>query len=576
MDLKRAVMGGHMQRATVLIAGAGPTGLALACYLRSRGIDAQVIDKFERPATTTRALGVQPRGRQILERLAALGDLAKEAIPQTKFDIYVDGRNIVNIDLDTLGTSSTNTVLRVPQTAIERCLRERLQELGAQVAWGHEVIAASENTGASGVAVTVRTNEGERVIQADWLIGCDGAHSAVRKVIGATFEGSIFPGTFFLGDVHMDWGKEGKAAIYLRGRQILTMASLPDGQWRIGVALPPGDPLTDTGREAMTAARDKSAVSLQDGLVRLQEIFSAYSGDKTTRLYDPTWFSVVRIHRRMASTFRRGHILIAGDAAHLTSPLGGQGMNTGLNDAFNLGWKLALVIQGVANDSLLDTYEQERRPAMEKVDKATTQWTKALFADNARSLFFRRYVVLPAMQIKKFQRWVLTGRAALQTNYRGGPLARQVSSHWLMRWWDRLACRGPQPGDLGPDAICRLEGNMEHTTLGQQIGAKWGLLFFGGADGDVDACVTAVRERFGDDVRVLSCRRSLDLGRHDIVDDFQGEIARAYRPGKSTAILLRPDGHVGWRSKRPDATALGAWIDGMLNASKSNITGEPR
>ena len=130
----------------------------------------------------------------------------------------------------------------------------------------------------------------------------------------------------------------------------------------------------------------------------------------------------------MASSFRRGSVLIAGDAAHLTSPLGGQGMNTGLSDAFNLGWKLALVVEGRADESLLETYEAERRPATERIDRATMQWTHLLLGDSRASRILRRYVVLPAMRARAVQAWILTRRGDLQSNYRGGPLAPQTSS----------------------------------------------------------------------------------------------------------------------------------------------------
>jgi 4,5-epoxidase len=160
----------------------------------------------------------------------------------------------------------------------------------------------------------------------------------------------------------------------------------------------------------------------------LQELYRDYSGDSATRLIDPTWLSIFRIHRRMASTFRKGRALIAGDAAHLTSPLGGQGVNTGLNDAFNLGWKLALVIQGRADERLIDTYEAERRPSVERIDRATAAWTSVLFGDSVGARFVRRWIALPAMRWRTVQAWVLTRRGALQSSYRGGPLAQDAGN----------------------------------------------------------------------------------------------------------------------------------------------------
>jgi 4,5-epoxidase len=274
-----------------------------------------------------------------------------------------------------------------------------------------------------GVDVIVHSPEGTRTIRADWVVGCDGAHSVCRKLIGAEFVGSAYPQTFLTGDVRLEGSRERGPTIYLRRGQVLVTAPLPDGRWRVGAALPPGDPLAAKGGEGLTADRDKNSTSVEEGLARLQQLFADYSGDGATRLSDPTWISIFRIHRRMASTFRQGRVLIAGDAAHLTSPLGGQGVNTGLNDAFNLGWKLALVIQGRADERLIDSYEAERRPSVARIDRATAAWTSVLFGDSVGARFVRRWIALPAMRWRFVQAWVLTRRGALQSSYRAGPLA---------------------------------------------------------------------------------------------------------------------------------------------------------
>ena len=385
-----------MPRTSVLVAGAEPTGLALACDLRRRGIDAEVVEKLERAPVTTRALGIQPRGRQILDRLGALGDLAQITRPNERVDILVDGKPSAHIDMGSWQGPDRETPLRAPQTAIEERLRARLSELGAEVQWACAVTDIRQ--AADGIDVLLCDKEGERTVHAEWLIGCDGAHSVCRKLIGAKFDGSAYPQTFLLGDVRLTGARDSGPTIYLRSGKLLVTAPLPSGQWRIGVALPPGDPLRVRGGEGLTADRDKNSTSIEEGLARLRDLYADYSGDSAARLSDATWLSVFRIHRRMASTFRNGRVLIAGDAAHLTSPLGGQGVNTGLNDAFNLGWKLALVIEGRADARLIDTYEAERRRAVERIDRATAAWTSVLFGDSLGARFVRRWIALPAMR----------------------------------------------------------------------------------------------------------------------------------------------------------------------------------
>jgi 4,5-epoxidase len=278
-----------MPRTSVLVAGAGPTGLALACDLRRRGIDAQVVEKLERPAITTRALGIQPRGRQILDRLGALRDLERIAERNQTVDILVDGKLSAHIDMGSWRGQEKDSPLRAPQTAIEERLRERLRELGAEVRWGWAISDIRQETG--GVDVIIQSPGGARTIRADWLVGCDGAHSVCRKLIGAEFVGSAYPQTFLTGDVRLAGSRERGPTIYLRRGQVLVTAPLPDGRWRVGAALPPGDPLAAKGGEGLTADRDKNSTSVEEGLARLQQLFADYSGDGATRLSDPTWLA---------------------------------------------------------------------------------------------------------------------------------------------------------------------------------------------------------------------------------------------------------------------------------------------
>jgi 2-polyprenyl-6-methoxyphenol hydroxylase-like FAD-dependent oxidoreductase len=454
-----------LRDASVLIVEAGATGLALACDLLSRGIDAVVLDRFEGPITTTRAVGLQPRGRQILERLGALGDLTNEAVPQSHFDVLVDGRSTFTTKEDPFRGPDDEDLLWVPQTAIERRLGERLYELGGEVRWGHDVIGARAD--ATGVDVTVRTVDGKRTLRADWLVGCDGAHNLVRGLIGAPFDGSSIHETF--------------------------------------------------------------------------------------------------LHRRRESTFHKGRILIAGDAARLTSPFGGQGLNTGLGDAFNLGWKLAMVVSRRADEYLLDSYEAERRSARERIDPATTRWANLLLGERRTHPIPRRGLDLQAMRSRVIPSWLLRQREALKSSYRRGPLTPSARSALLMR----LIEGGPQAGDECPDAPCMRSHDFKRTSLGREVGPHWGLIFFGGPEEAIHACMDAARSRLGSGLRVLRVAVGNEArwwDHDDDVEDDRGAIVRAYRPGKATAILLRPDGHLAWRSREPDFLALTSWLDGTLCA----------
>jgi 4,5-epoxidase len=344
----------------VIIAGAGPTGLALACGLRQFGVEVRVVDAAQGPASTSRALGVQPRGAEVLARVGALGDLPEKAVELRA--LRVDGR--VVMDLERMAQAGA---LIESQALVEQRLRDRLATLGVAVEWGTPVAAVREW---------------------DWLVGCDGAHSAVRKMAGISFDGAPVMENFFLQDVHGAWDLDRSSVhVLTRGDSMTALFPLPGNDlWRVmspdGARWAPG-PVT-------------SAV----------------------------WESTFRIQRRLASAYRRGNVLLAGDAAHIHSPLGGQGMNTGLGDADNLAWKLALVVQGRASERLLDSYEAERRPIGAQVLRSTTPATRMVLGSGPASRILRDRVIWPVMNIGVVQRKLIRAASQLDVRYPrplGGP-----------------------------------------------------------------------------------------------------------------------------------------------------------
>jgi 4,5-epoxidase len=309
---------------------------------------------------------------------------------------------------------------------------------------------------------------------------------------------------------------------------------------------------------------------------------------------------VFRFHRRLASTYRRGRILLAGDAAHIHSPFGGQGMNTGLGDAHNLGWKLALVTPGRAAERLLDTYEAERRPVAAEVLKDTTTNTNLLLGNSVWTRLIRDYLFIPAMRLPAVQRKFQGKASQLKVSYRGGPLAFRLGP--LSRLAS-VAHSGPRAGDRAPDAPCLLQPAGEPTTLGAQSSKGWALLLFGGGRNDLSACAAAARSRLGNDVRIVRILQRGQLvadgdAQHAdtvpadtvpadavpadaVLRDHCGAIVRLYRPGDTEIVLLRPDGHLAWRGL-PEATELGRWLSMALDergASCGNrvlsVGGEP-
>lgn len=552
-----------MQAVTVLIVGAGPTGLTLACDLRGRRIEAQVIDKAAGPATTSRALGLQPRGREILDRIGALGDLPDRAVHAYATNILLGQRRLTRFVVETQRGHGKLGPLLISQAQIEAQLRRRLTELSGGVRWSHELVAATQDS--NGVEARVRTAEGERAIRAEWLIGCDGAHSIARKLMDVQFEGMPFPETILLADVKLDWDRtKEEGTMWLHPEGMFIAVPLPGDVWRIVAELRPDDPMANADHGALTATPSGSPVSAAV-VDRLQMLMRERVGDTTTRMTSASCTSVFRFHRRLASAYRTGRMLLAGDAAHIHSALGGQGMNTGIGDAFNLGWKLACVIRGRASDRLLDTYEGERRPVAADVVKETSRAWNILLGRTGFDRIVRDHVFLPIMRWPAMQRWWVDTGSQLRVSYRGGPLAEAPISSRL----SSFVRHAPMPGDRGPDAPCRLWATGEPTTLGHQAGAQWALLLFGGLEREHPDCVEAVRSRLDGEVRVIripSAGQEPRGGGDDnevvdiIVRDDRGAIADAYRPGRRAAILLRPDGHIAWRSSQLAPAGLVSWL----------------
>ena len=324
------------------------------------------------------------------------------------------------------------------------------------------------------------------------MIGADGAHSVVRKALAVGFPGVPLVERFLLADVHATLDRPHDAAsTWLRGTELLAAFPLPgDNLWRLMAPAPP-----DFGDEPQ-----------QDKII---EFLGARLRDEADgSIHTAEWTSSFRIQRRLADTYRRGRVLLAGDAAHIHSPLGGQGMNTGIGDAENLAWKLALVISGRAGDGLLDTYEAERRPVAKDVLESTSGLTELVVGESRIARFVRDHIAVPLLNRAWMQRLIATKASQLQVSYRHGPLGAGR--------WRRLP--GLRPGDRVPDR----EG------LYDALGPEWAL--FGS-----EALADVARERLGD---VVSLR------------------------GEGDALLVRPDGHLAWRGR--DAAALRAWLDGAL------------
>lgn len=346
----------------ILIVGAGPTGLALAITLQQAGVDHLLIDTLAEGLNTSRAAVIHAHTIEMLEPLGVVDELERRGRQLQHFSVRDGDRALLSLKFDTLPTRF-NHILMIPQHDTEAVLADRLVALGGQVHRG--VSALSVRDAATGQEVKLGTAEGEQTILADYVVAGDGMHSIVRESAGIGFTGEAYAGSFVLADVTMNWRTDrDEVAFYLSPEGPVVVAPLPHDRFRIVAT--------------MENAPEKPDAALIERIMNTRGPKS-----QTIRVGDVFWSSRFRLHHRVASAYRRGNVFLMGDAAHVHSPAGGQGMNTGLVDAVVLGRLLVGVLRDGLPLSDLDRYEILRRPAAQKVMALADRLTRVALVHSA-------------------------------------------------------------------------------------------------------------------------------------------------------------------------------------------------
>jgi 2-polyprenyl-6-methoxyphenol hydroxylase-like FAD-dependent oxidoreductase len=359
----------------VLIVGAGPSGLVLGLFLARRGIRVQIVDKTASPGTTSRALAVQARTLEFYANRPA-GTVVEQGRRVLAFNLWVGGRRKARAVLGEIGEgiSPFPYALVFPQDEHEQLLVDRLRSLGVEVQRQTALTRFEETDG--GVRATLETADGRQSVRsARFIAGCDGAHSQVREGLGIGFPGGTYEHTFYVADIEGS-GPSVNGEIHVDFDVADFLAVFPlkqDGHARlVGTVRPDANP----GRDLEWEDVSRTAID--------------HVGLRVSRV---NWFSTYRVHHRVANAFRRGRAFLAGDAAHIHSPVGGQGMNTGIGDAVNLAWKLAAVIGGRAGAALVDTYEPERIAYAHRLVATTDQGFTGVTGSGPFARLFRMDVV---------------------------------------------------------------------------------------------------------------------------------------------------------------------------------------
>ncbi len=395
----------------VLIVGAGPTGLVLALWLTKLGVKVRIVDKTDAPGTTSRALAVQARTLELYRQLDLAEAVVEKAHKVHAFNLWTRGKRKVRIPFEDVGVGVTPYPdLRIfPQDQHERLLIARLEGEGVVVDRQTEVVEWTDH--GDRVAARVRhPGRGDETCEAAYIAGCDGAHSIVRETIHAGFPGGTYEKLFYVADVE---------------------ASGPSIDGELHVDLDEADflaifPLAGQGRARLVGSVKDEAAKGPETL-RFEDVSDRAIRSLKLQVGKTNWFSTYRVHHRVADHFRKGRAFLLGDAAHIHSPVGGQGMNTGIGDAINLAWKLNAVLAAKAPDALLDSYESERigfaRRLVATTDKVFTVATaEGGFADFVRLWLFPD-ALSGLLSFHAAREFAFRTVSQINLNYRGGPLS---------------------------------------------------------------------------------------------------------------------------------------------------------
>jgi 2-polyprenyl-6-methoxyphenol hydroxylase-like FAD-dependent oxidoreductase len=532
---------GGAWEADVIVVGAGPAGLTAAAELARHGVRVRVFDKNPGPTLYSRASVVHVRTQETLSAMGLADRFVARAYPLEAISLHAFGKFMGGIRLS--GADSAYPMPRIiGQHVTERLLLERLDELAVPVERGVEALGLVDD----GEGVTLRLKRAggaESALTASYVIAADGANSGLRAAAEIPFEGETTDAFEFLQtDCELRWSyPTGRSYLFVTKDRFLGLFPFdPDGAYRIVCARVDQDP------------DNVEAPDLEEIEAILREI-----ADPDAVLVEPRWLNRMRGEPRLAKKFRSGRLFLAGDAAHVHLPIGGQGMNSGIQDGFNLGWKLAAVIKGTAQPELLETYGAERLPIAEDLLKFTDRGFHSMvkpgdLAQRAMKLFGASVMGLESVQER------------LRRTVGDVPISYLTSS--LSQ--DHGGTIGPIAGERAPDGVAVRASDRKTVRLMQAIaGEAWGLLIFAGLDqSDVGGKLAEIAQRavtgFGARIRpiLITPERPPETWPGEVLIDRDQLLHDRYGVRHAALYLLRPDWYVGFRGPATQAELLDAYL----------------
>jgi 2-polyprenyl-6-methoxyphenol hydroxylase-like FAD-dependent oxidoreductase len=542
----------------VLICGAGPVGLTLATMLHYQGIDNfRIIDKAPAPSDKSKALVVWPRTLELMEKPGLVSALMESGILSHGVNIYADGKRLLHFSLDRID-SPYNAALFIPQDQTERVLNEHIASLNHGVERQVELISFKDD--GNGVDCVLRHADGrEESIRTAYLAGCDGAHSTVRHVLQMPFEGHTLKSGWALADVHIEGAiAEDELSVFWDNEGIVAVFPMGHERFRIIIDLSP-DAKVD---EAPTLESIQKIID-----VRVK---------RGWKLTHPLWLTNFTINERKVKDYSRGRCFLAGDAAHIHSPAGGQGMNTGMQDACNLAWKLALVLRNQAPASLLDSYNVERTAIGEEIVGNADKMTTVATLRGSVKQHVRNSIVRFLGNLHLVEQKMTNQLAELSICYPNSPIVGQHKDR--LSW---VLSRGVAPGLRAVDGPLQDPKTDKPTQLFEAFKTpRHVMLLFAGLhfteedNATLLSLAKSVSERYGAQIEpVMVSVDAIDEWSGKACLDPEGETHRLYGAAHAAVYVIRPDGYVGFRSQPVDAASLDQWLGNIFLAAEPAVAG---
>lgn len=509
------------EKLEVLVVGAGPVGLFCANELTRHGLRCRIIDKKATLSDKSKALAIHIRSLDVLDDCGFIDEILTQGHQIDGAIFKSAGEQLANISFAELD-STRHFFIDLPQNQTEKILHQGLVNKGLAVEWETELTDITQNI--DGVTAILKHSDGrEEKLATSWIIACDGSHSTLRTLVHAEFKGDVFKQTWWLADLMIDWNLPSNKLALFASREG-ALACFPIGEKRYRIVM--------TAEEKISHAEP----TMED----IERVFKKRSHEKAT-LSDPLWISQFGIAHRQIDNYRYNRIFFAGDAAHVHSPMGGQGLNTGMQDIYNLVWKLALVQKGLARENLLASYHLERHPIGEAVLKKTGVMTYMFILRNPFLIFLRNRFLKFITSFNFVRKYVTTDLAELTISYAKSPIVKSLGKKTTFKI-----------GEFPSNFYLTDLQTKERVSLHEIIrGTMHHLFLFAGKDNShlpaVLKIASLMNRRFDAVIKthLVLANESEIPSAHSVFFDSGHAVHERFAINETTALLIRPDKYIG-------------------------------